>query len=737
MKKLSLLTLALCFQLITHAQILTQWTTSTPSGFTMTAASGGIRGNSTSTYSAYANSKQKLSTCEDGYVEFNANEPQYFPPPPASGTYAHYQVGFAKASDPGVMLIGFDFVSGQTPSSPAGYLYAGASGSLFTPFAGTTAIYNSIPYSMYMETGTTPNCANPVTGTKFRIERTGGVIHFRNVTNGCELFYLSTGAFPVTPNEDWILVFKSTYTNISTSGINNCNTSFSGLCGETNLWTRINSTSIRPLALGEKVGVGKDPTANLDVQGTARFSSIMDPIPYMLVNDGNGQLSLSTLKAIDIATKADIANLPKDWEVLGNNVATGHGTGGYPSGNVGIGLTNPLERLHVSGNIRTTSLAGTVTAPVWGGNKQLFADVDGKIMAAPLDWQRLANNDLVAGYLNSGYASNNVGIGTASPIWNFKLTIDNRENQAAPNNFRNAIHATAMHTNCSFGYGILVNTNVLGGTKAIAVEGDGIERALIFGNGMSWFRNRMTIGGVCPTLGLCDENDPGETNVLTIFGSALASGGNWIPSDARFKKNIIGIEGADDLLKKLNPVSYQYKTEEFGERHFPAGMTYGFIAQELKEVLPYSVKEEQDGYYSVNYTVVIPVLVAAMKEQQQQIEELKQQMKGGQTTSPAGNTTGTDGTGNNLSIRDGYLNQNVPNPFTGNTEIKYKLPTGGHKGMMGIYDLNGKEIKLFQLNQAEGVLSVSGTELQPGIYIYTLIVDGQPYDSKKMILTSY
>jgi hypothetical protein len=56
---------------------------------------------------------------------------------------------------------------------------------------------------------------------------------------------------------------------------------------------------------------------------------------------------------------------------------------------------------------------------------------------------------------------------------------------------------------------------------------------------------------------------------------------------------------------------------------------------------------------------------------------------------------------------------------------------------MGIYDLNGKEIKLFQLNSAEGVLSLSGANLQPGVYIYMLIVDGQPYDSKKMILTSH
>ena len=53
-----------------------------------------------------------------------------------------------------------------------------------------------------------------------------------------------------------------------------------------------------------------------------------------------------------------------------------------------------------------------------------------------------------------------------------------------------------------------------------------------------------------------------------------------------------------------------------------------------------------------------------------------------------------------------------------------------------IYDMQGQQIKKKQINGQEYVyLTIQGSELAAGMYMYTLIIDGKEIDTKKMILT--
>jgi uncharacterized protein YlxW (UPF0749 family) len=54
---------------------------------------------------------------------------------------------------------------------------------------------------------------------------------------------------------------------------------------------------------------------------------------------------------------------------------------------------------------------------------------------------------------------------------------------------------------------------------------------------------------------------------------------------------------------------------------FDQGKQLGFVAQEIKEVLPEVVSQDSNGYYSIAYSKVIPVLVEAIKDQQQEAME--------------------------------------------------------------------------------------------------------------------
>jgi hypothetical protein len=84
-------------------------------------------------------------------------------------------------------------------------------------------------------------------------------------------------------------------------------------------------------------------------------------------------------------------------------------------------------------------------------------------------------------------------------------------------------------------------------------------------------------------------------------------------SDENYKKNVITVNDALNKIEQLRGVKFDWK-----ESGLPS---YGVIAQELEEVLPELV--HGDNPKTVNYNGIIGVLIEAIKEQQKQIEELK------------------------------------------------------------------------------------------------------------------
>ena len=82
------------------------------------------------------------------------------------------------------------------------------------------------------------------------------------------------------------------------------------------------------------------------------------------------------------------------------------------------------------------------------------------------------------------------------------------------------------------------------------------------------------------------------------------------------------------------------------------------------------------------------------------------------------------------------LYQNLPNPFDKNTEISYYLPRRTLSANLFLYDMQGTQIKNLEIKQTgQGIEIIHGSELRPGMYLYTLIVDGREVDTKRMILT--
>ena len=102
---------------------------------------------------------------------------------------------------------------------------------------------------------------------------------------------------------------------------------------------------------------------------------------------------------------------------------------------------------------------------------------------------------------------------------------------------------------------------------------------------------------------------------ITAYGSA---------SDIRLKENIETIEDSVEKVKKLRGVTFNYKKD--------GSKSTGLIAQELEKVLPevvyetHDLHDEEDKYKAVRYGNIVGLLVEAIKDQQKQIDELKQRL---------------------------------------------------------------------------------------------------------------
>lgn len=218
-------------------------------------------------------------------------------------------------------------------------------------------------------------------------------------------------------------------------------------------------------------------------------------------------------------------------------------------------------------------------------------------------------------------------------------------------------------------------------------------------------------------------------------------------SDARLKKDVSELGDVFARLSALNPVTYRMagypipadtlaSSEEAEEAPLDDRLRYGFIAQEVREVFPELVSENSYGYLSVDYLGLIPMLVEAVKtmgakieEQEAVIESLTAKAEGPRH---APKDAGIDGP----AAVKASLSQNRPNPFTSVTRIDCTLPEEVAEATLRIYDLQGKQVMSLSVEgRGNTSVTVDGSALPAGMYIYALIADGQEIDSRRMILT--
>lgn len=123
-------------------------------------------------------------------------------------------------------------------------------------------------------------------------------------------------------------------------------------------------------------------------------------------------------------------------------------------------------------------------------------------------------------------------------------------------------------------------------------------------------------------------NEGDDVSFFNAQGYLWCRLGGWFGSDSTLKRNITPIDSATYKLMHLKGRRFQFKpltrSEERGYDTLPGhGYRYGLIAQEVENVLPEVVLTLPNGTKSITYTDLIPILIEAVKLQQEEIERMK------------------------------------------------------------------------------------------------------------------
>jgi trimeric autotransporter adhesin len=244
----------------------------------------------------------------------------------------------------------------------------------------------------------------------------------------------------------------------------------------------------------------------------------------------------------------------------------------------------------------------------------------------------------------------------------------------------------------------------------------------------------------------------GDVNITSIGGNA-----NWTNfSDGRFKKDIkedvpgldfinelrpvtytLDVAGIDRATKKLEPKSgvdeIDVTLPEIGKK---SQIVYtGFIAQEVEKVAKkmnydfsgVDVPENDNGFYGLRYSdFVVPLTKAVQElskkneELEEEVRELREVVKRLDNRSPL--------------LNKASLSQNYPNPFTGSTLVQFNVPTQAASAKIVITNIKGQQLQTISVGKDMQQVTINSGTLPAGNYYYSLWVDGQKAETRKMII---
>lgn len=265
----------------------------------------------------------------------------------------------------------------------------------------------------------------------------------------------------------------------------------------------------------------------------------------------------------------------------------------YFAGNVGIGTTSPQQALDVVGNLQVRD-ANTPTKAYRLRTSGGALDFEGagaslflSVWSNP-DYTGTQHNQMA--FSNSG---NNINF-----YRGFYPNTDSSFNIGANDRYWSNTYTDRLYVNNNaYLDGAVDGTALLSGLNIISLATNGTERL------------RIDSAGAITMSALTNCS----SGIQTDAGGVLSC----LPSDQSLKNNVQEIDSALNIVSNLRGVTFNWRNGLYGSQR-----EYGFIAQEVEQVAPELVFTMGTGLKGVKYAQITGLLVEAVKEQQDKIENL-------------------------------------------------------------------------------------------------------------------
>jgi hypothetical protein len=360
-----------------------------------------------------------------------------------------------------------------------------------------------------------------------------------------------------------------------------------------------------------------------------------------------------TLSAVDISTTNEIQTLNFNTATnilsinpLGNTVdLTSLAGGGSPFTVTGLNVfRNVPNEKFIFGSDQMNHTAA-------GANRMFYDKTTGAFRAGGTtgtQWDTRGSYSFAAGQNTQATGDYSFSVGRsnaatgnfASSMGNFafaggdySLAIGSSVSSDAPNSIAIGSKLTVLNTSPFFSNGACIlgddgSYMTSGDTKAYVANqfSARFNGGFIFGtevNGVGEFTNANSViitGGATPRMGIGIDPTAGGFR-LDVNGLIRTTGAVNTTSDRRLKENILTLNNSLSNIQRLRGTSYFLKDKSNDSR-----LQFGVIAQEIEEVFPNLVMTDSEGYKSVSYSGLIPVLIEATKEQQTIIEAQEQKI---------------------------------------------------------------------------------------------------------------
>lgn len=373
-------------------------------------------------------------------------------------------------------------------------------------------------------------------------------------------------------------------------------------------------------------------------------------------------LGLGTLATLSAVTSANIT----DFEIVNNDISTGAAIAGSKivptftqnvttTANVGIGTATPTTQLDIStaGGVKIPQVILQQTAAT-GDAVQTFA--------TPLDRYtigtnaagsfKIANGSLIG----TGPASSGVidptdhmeitpgttdATGLAKVYFNMGPRGQDGLQIMSTSDWGTSIHlstGTSMSTTAGYTLAVTGASGPTGKAGDFAVV-SGIGSVMNIGSNSGFYAaNFPTVDGIFSDtpmrlgVNLASGVNPGFN--LEVNGSAAKNtGSTWtVTSDRRLKQDISKYSDGLNLINRINPVWFRYNGR--AGTHGGGPLQVGVIAQEMKEIAPYTVSTFQakfddtsppQEFYSFDYSAIGYALINAVKELDARLKNLEQE----------------------------------------------------------------------------------------------------------------